>query len=56
MKRRCRILTSLETLIHVILPSAWIFFRRRLKPSMTKMKRSGERGKLCHNPLPLLKI
>jgi len=31
------------------------FFRRRLKPSMTRMKRSGERGNPYLRPLPLWK-
>jgi len=53
-KRRCRILTNLETLIPVILPFAWLFFRR-LKPFITKMKRSSERGQPCRRPLPLWK-
>jgi len=43
-KRRCKILMVLDTFIPKIFPSAWPDLRSRLKTSIAKMNRRGERG------------
>jgi len=43
-KRRCKILMVLKTFIPEILPSTCLVLRSRLKDSISKMKRRGERG------------
>jgi hypothetical protein len=54
-KRRCRILMVLKTLIPIILPFVCLDLRRRLKASIVKMKKRGERGQPSLSPLPIRK-
>jgi len=54
-KRRWRILIVLETFIPKIFLAACPLFRRRVKDSMAKTKRRGERIQPWRNPLPLRK-
>jgi len=53
--KRWRIFINLETFIPVILRSTWIFFNRRLRPSMASMKRIRDSGKPYRKPMPLWK-
>jgi hypothetical protein len=54
-KRRCKILMVLNTFILEIFPSAWPDLRSRLRDSIAKMNRRGERGQPYLNPLPIRK-